>query len=125
MYTPSFTYRDPIFQPAMRVIAGMTTTDPIEITTTVPHLYRTGLIVRLDVPPGFGMQQANQQTGEIIVTSDTTFIIPVINAVNYDTFVLPTNFPPPYQDAQVVPIGENNLQLDQAVQNTLPFRTLP
>lgn len=121
MYTPSFAYKNPIFQPAMRVIAGMTTTNPIQITTTFDNQFKNGLIVRLDIPQHFGMQQANQLTGEIVVINSTTFIIPSIDATNFDTFVLPTDFPPGYQDAQVVPVGENNSLLNSATQNVLPF----
>ena len=123
-YVPSYSNPSPTYQPAMRVIAAMTQTNPIQITTTIDHDYISGIVVRLDIPPHFGMQQANQQTGAITVTGNTTFTMD-INALSFDAFVLPTSFPPAYQDAQVVPIGEVNETLRAATQNVLPFQTLP
>lgn len=120
MYIPSFTEQFPTYQPAMRVIAGITTTNPIVVTTTIDHQYKDGLIVRLDIPEGFGMQQLNQVTGEITVTSPTTFTM-LINGGSFDPFILPTVFPPGYQDAQVVPVGENTLLLNSATENVLPY----
>lgn len=119
-YTPSYANPLPTFQPAMRIIAGMTNANPMVITTTFAHQYETGLIVRLDIPPGFGMEQANQQVAEIIVLSPTTFSMP-IDSTLYDPFVIPTDFPEFKQSPQVVPVGEENIQLKQATRNVLPF----
>lgn len=112
---------DPIYQPAMRLIAAITTENPAEVTTTFAHQYETGLVVRLDIPQACGMPQANGQTGAITVTADTTFLID-IDSTNYQPFVIPDD-PPPYVNicAQVVPVGEVNEQLDQATRNVLPF----
>lgn len=120
MYIPSFAEQFPTFQPAMRVIAGLTTTNPIQVTTTFDHQYKDGLIVRLDIPLGFGMQQADQLVGEVTVTSPTSFTLP-IDALYFDPFILPVAFPPGYQDAQVVPVGENTLLLNSATENVLPY----
>ena len=121
-YVPSYSVPIPTYQPAMRVIAGITNSFPVVITTTIDHLYISGTIVRIDIPIGFGMQQLNQQTGTIIILSSTTFSM-AIDTTSYDTFQLPT-VPPGNQDAQVVPIGEDNDLLRAAVQNVLPFSTL-
>jgi hypothetical protein len=67
----------PIFQRAMRVISTITNENPAIVLTTTNHQYITGMIVRLNIPKGFGMQQANQKQGEIIVLSDTTFSIDI------------------------------------------------
>ncbi len=66
-----FAYPNPIFQPAMRLIAAITNANPAVVTTTFAHLYLTGLIVRLDLPPAVGMPQANGMTGTITVLSPT------------------------------------------------------
>lgn len=120
MYIPSYSNPFPTYQPAMRVIASITKSDPVTITTTLNHQYVSGLIVRIDIPQTLGMQQLNQQTGAINVTGPTTFTMP-INTTSYDTFVLPNAFPPGYQDAQVVPIGEINPILYGATNNVLPY----
>ena len=111
---------NPIFQPAMRLIASITNSSPAIVTTTFAHLYKTGTIVRLDIPPACGMQQANGQAAPILVLSATTFSMP-INTTNYDVFAIPVS-PNPHDDicAQVVPIGEVNETLLAAVQNVLP-----
>lgn len=119
-YVPSYANPLPTFQPAMRVIAGISNASPVLITTTFAHQYITNTIVRLDIPPSFGMQALNQQFGPITVISPTTFTMP-IDATNLEPFVLPTTFPPGYQDAQVVPISEVNSLLAAATQNVLPY----
>lgn len=121
MYIPSYANRFPVYQPAMRVIANISNSNPVQITTTFNHQYVSGLIVRINIPPGFGMQQLNQQFGPIIVTGLTTFTLP-IDSTNYDSFVLPANFPPGYQDAQSVPTGEISNILYAATQNVLPYQ---
>lgn len=120
MYTPSFTLAKPVYQPAMRVIIAITNAAIAQVTTSIPHQYISGTIVRIDVPKGFGMVQINQQFGPITVTGDTTFTIP-INTQQYDAFILPSRIPESYNNAQAVPIGELNGQLTAAVQNVLPY----
>lgn len=110
---------NPIYQPAMRIIASITNANPAVVTTTFNHLYNNETIVRLDIPPGYGMQQINQQFGPITVTGATTFTIP-IDSTLYDTFTTPTGYPQNAQQAQVVPFGENTDTLINAVVNTLP-----
>ena len=63
----------PIFQRAMRVISTITNENPAIVLTTTDHQYITGMIVRLNIPKGYGMQQANQLSGEITkLTTATT-----------------------------------------------------
>ena len=113
--------QNPIFQPAMRLIASITQSNPAVITTTFAHQYISGTIVRLDIPPADGMQQANQLFAPILVTGPTTFTMP-IDTTLFTPFAIPVS-PPPYINtcAQVVPIGEINAILTAAVQNVLPL----
>lgn len=110
----------PTFQPAMRIIGSILNSNPINVTTTTKHNYGTGMIVRLNIPEGFGMTQANQQYGPITVIDDYTFTMP-INATKYDVFATPTSFPDDRQYAQCVPIGEQNEYLRYATRNVLPY----
>lgn len=110
---------NPIYQPSMRFISNITNAFPAVVTTTQDHRYIDKTIVRIDIPPRFGMQQVNQQFGEIIVLSPTTFSIG-IDTMQYDVFGASSVYPFSYQQAQSVPIGENNSILTAAVQNTLP-----
>jgi hypothetical protein len=121
MVTPNYANPHPVFKPAMRVITAITNSSPAIVTTSFAHGYINGLIVRLDIPLLFGMQQANHMQGEIVVTGDTTFTID-IDTTLFDIFTNPSPGPQNYTSAQVVPIGENNRILTGAVQNVLPYQ---
>lgn len=112
---------NPTFQPAMRLIAAITNSNPATVTTTFDHNYITGTIVRLDITHACGMQQANQFFGPIQVTGLTTFTIP-LNTTDFDPFVIPVS-PNPHINrcSQVVPIGEVNSILAASTQNVLPL----
>jgi hypothetical protein len=111
---------NPIFQPAMRLIASITNANPATVTTTFNNQYQSGLIVRLDLPLAVGMQEANGLTGTITVINATTFTIN-IDTTNFSAFLIPVS-PGPFDNtcAQVIPIGEVNGQLGQATRNILP-----
>ena len=109
---------DPMFQPAMRIINDVTNAYPALVTTSFAHQYLDGLIVRLDIPEGFGMYQADQLYGPIIVTGATTFTID-IDTTNFEPFGISIVFPSSYQSAQVVPIGELNGAYLNATRNVL------
>lgn len=118
-YVPSYSFRFPVYKPAMRVIAGITQAPIATVTTTVDHGYLVGTIVRLDIAATGGMLQVNQKTGTILTTpTPTTFTIN-INTTTFDAFSVPSVWPPPYNDSQVVPIGEDNSILTAAVVNAL------
>lgn len=111
----------PVFQPAMRVIASITNAFPLVVTTTFAHQYKTGTIVRLDIPKADGMQQANLLYAPITVTGATTFTMP-IDSTNFDAFSIPMGVSPHINtNALVVPIGEVSSMLTAAVQNVLPY----
>ncbi len=111
---------NPVFQPAMRIVTAITLSNPASVTTSFAHNYKSGLILRIDIPPGYGMQQINQQTGTIAVTGATTFNIN-INTTYYDALTTPTTYREMAQLPQCVPVGEVNLLLTNAVQNVLPL----
>jgi len=113
-----YSYPRPVFQPAMRVISSITNSFPAVVTTSIPHQYITGTIIRFNITPHHGMQQINQQTATIFVVSATTFSVP-IDTTSYDPFVIPSSAH--YTCSQVVAIGEDNGILTAAVQNVLPY----
>lgn len=109
----------PTYQPAMRVISSITKALPAVITTTFDHDYATGLIVRLKVPKGFGMQQANNVSGPITVTGTTTFTME-LNSTNFDAYAIPSENPGHFfTQGQVLPVGEVNNSLSNATRNVL------
>lgn len=107
----------PVFQQAMRIVSSITNGFPAAVTTTFNHQYQTGMVVRLLVPIGYGMVQANQLYGSIIVTGNTTFTID-IDTTNFDVFTTPMN---PTQYSQVIPMAESNDMLSAATRNALPY----
>ena len=116
--------QNPTYAPAMRVILSITNANPALVTTTIdgstpaPHNYISNTIVRLDIPTGYGMLQADQLFGPITVTSPTQFTIP-INTLTFDAFVFPANWPFTQQYAQCVPIAETSDILKAATINIL------
>lgn len=117
----------PSFQRAMRNVLSITQAEQALITTTFDginpgdHQYSTGLIVRLNVPEGFGMVRVNELSAPITVVNSTQFTMP-IDTTNFDPFVIPTYQPGFFgTPAQVVPVGEVNDLLTMATQNVLPY----
>ncbi len=114
----------PVYRPAMRVLLSITNSFPALVTTSIDGVtpaangYISGTIVRLDIPDGFGMTQANQKFGTITVVTPSTFTID-IDTTPFDVFVTPSLWPQSYQRAQVVPFAEVNELLTAAVQNVL------
>ena len=108
----------PVFQPAYRLITAITNAFPANVTTSFDHQYKDGTIIRLDIPPGFGMDEANQLFGSIIVTSPTTFDIDIDTRL-FTPFVVPAVAIPACP--QCVPIGEDNDTLKAATVNRLPY----
>lgn len=105
----------PVFTPAARVVTNITNGFPAIVTTSFSHGYMDELIVRLLVPYGWGMTQANQLFGDIIVLSPTTFSVS-IDTTFFGAFVTPAI---QLQMPQVVPFAEDNDTLINAVQNVL------
>ncbi len=114
-----YAYPDPVFGPAMRLIASITNADPAQVTTTFDHDYIDGTIVRFDIPPACGMEQINQMTSPILVTGTTTFTI-AIDTSQFGPFAVPSGLGP-FIDVcpQVIPIGEINETLKASLVNQL------
>lgn len=111
---------NPTYQPAMRIISAITNAIEAEVTTTFDHQYITGTIIRLHIPLGYGMTQANSLYGPITVTGSTAFTVK-IDTSKFDEYTTPASFPLSFQSSTVVPIGEVNDTLLAAVENVLPY----
>lgn len=114
MATPILAVAQPIYQPAMRIITDIENVTPnigaqkyAQITTSFAHNYKTGFIVRLDIPPGYGMVEANYLFAPITVTSTTQFTMP-LDVTGFTPFTIPIMYPFNSQYAQCVPIGNVN-----------------
>ncbi len=89
------------FVPKARLIASVTISATAEVTTTEAHGYETGIVVRVIVPPVYGMK-IYQQTS-IIVTGLTTFLTNIDTRLQAD-FVAPVFSGLAFNQAQVTPI---------------------
>ena len=117
----------PPFQPALRNILSITNAPQAVITTTFDgvnpgnHQYQNGLIIRLLIPTGFGMEQANQLYGTVTVIDATSFSVNIDTSL-MDAFVIPTLRPGSFfTPAQSVPIAEINSIFTEAKRNVLPY----
>jgi hypothetical protein len=116
----------PMFQPAMRCINAITQANPAVFTTTTDHQYQTGLIVRINVPKWYGMQQINKFVGEVNVLTPTTFSLQLdgvpLDTTTFDPFVVPVTYlQRTSTPAQCVPVGEVNDMLIESTKNVLPY----
>jgi hypothetical protein len=107
----------------MRCIASITNAVNAVVTTTVPHLYNTGLIVRLRVPSACGMTELDGGKYQITVIDATSFSIDE-NTIGFQVFVIPAVLPTPggvpdFFDicAQVMPIGQGEGYYDSYSEN--------
>lgn len=117
-----YALRDPLFGPAMRIIASITNDVHAVVTTTFDHGYVDGTIIRFDIPPALGMQQINQLFSPIVVTGQTTFIT-TINTLLFQPFVIPSGLSPQVDICGLaVPIGEINSTLKASLINQLDPR---
>jgi hypothetical protein len=71
------------------------------VTTTTDHGYFQGQVVRLIVPPEYGMDIYYKQVKILDVPSDSTFTTD-LNTTEQAAFVAPAD---PFQEAQVVPMS--------------------
>ena len=107
---------NPIFQPAMRLIEDVILGPTTSIETMQPHLYRTGLIVRILWPQNCGTWQLNNTIGPITVTGASTFTM-AVDSTYFDAPAVPSIPVTVHSYPSVVPVGEINPELHQAVHN--------
>lgn len=117
-----YSFSDPQFTPAARVISAITQAELAQITTTVDHLYQDGLKVRIEVPKDrglniFGMEQINNLIGIVAVVNATNFTV-TIDSRSFDPFSVPGVLPSAFNCSQVIPVAEVNSTLTEAVANT-------
>jgi len=110
---------NPTFQPAMRIITSITNANPMVITTSFDHDYITGTIIKLNIPKGFGFQQANKFKGSITVTGTTMFTMD-LDSTNFDPYVIPADNPGHFfTQGQTIPVGQINSILLASKRNVL------
>lgn len=98
------------------------------ITTSQIHDYVVGQLLKMTIPSGFGMQELDQVTVEVIAVSDYTFTISA-NTSGFSAFAFPaSSLSPDISFASVAPVGQRT-QYDPITDvttgynfTTIPFR---
>jgi hypothetical protein len=103
------------YEPKRYVITAITQAANAVVTTSIDHDYNIGGIVRLYIPDGFGMHQADQKAVTIISVTSDTFTTDLDTRL-FEAFSVPVTAT---QSAQSVPVGEANERLTSAQFNTL------
>lgn len=85
-----------------KTIASVTNANPCVVTTSYPHYYLPGLVVRFLIPAIFGMQQLNNVTAQIIAVTTNTFTLN-IDSTNFGIFAYPSPLPTAYSQPTVIP----------------------
>jgi len=119
MAIPISALPNPLFQPAMRQIVAVTNANPALVTTAFAHNYPDGTIVRLNIPPYFGMLQANQLQGTITNNGNPSQYTINIDTRLFSPFVIPADQWWYNINANCVAIGEDNSTLQAAEHNSL------
>ncbi len=103
----------PYLVPAVRDITAITNAFPAQVTTYQIHGYNNGAIIRLRIPPNFGMTQADTLQGTITVIDSYNFAI-ALDTTSFDLFVVPPEQPGyNYTSAQAVPVGSTQATISQ------------
>lgn len=119
MPIPTASVINPLYQPAMRTITAITNAYPALVTTSFAHNYVDGTIVRLYIPPYFGMRQADLLFGTVTNNGVNTQFFIDIDTTLFDPFVVPVTLWWMNFDAMVVAIAEENNTLQAATHNVL------
>jgi hypothetical protein len=111
-----------ILTPGVLLISYITQSYPMVITIvdSVENTYIVGQLIRLTIPFIYGMQQANQQTGQILEINGLDFNVN-IDSTFYNPFTVPMG--PQYGGPSLAPAGLNNVQFSNFTTN-LPFKNL-
>ena len=83
--------RPDFYQPRRFEISAITTGILTLVTTAVDHDYVVGQLIRLIIPPAYGVRQLNEQQGYVILIPNPDEVLVDINSNNSDSFI-----PTPY-----------------------------
>ena len=118
-------YLAPTIQiPSSLEIVAITRAKPAVLTIVVntvlqANTYQEGQQVRLTIPYGYGMQQANGRTVKILSVSGSDITVDM-DSTQFDAFSVPASGQKP---ASLAPAGSRNLQFSNTSGND-PFQSL-
>lgn len=111
----------PEFGPRRMYITGMTAANPMVVTTSERHAFQVGGLVRLSVPTGFGMVQADDLIGTVtavthVAGAASTFTLN-IDSSGFTAFAFPASADVPFTHAYALPVGDDATVLVDSIAN--------
>ena len=118
------TYLPPVIAiPSALEITDITNSNPMVVTVNANsdqvNTYIPDQVVKLTVPPSYGMIQANGLSGVIIAVTSTTLSLN-IDSTQFDSFTMPSDS---QQPASLAPSGSKNLSYNNST-NQVAFQSL-
>ncbi len=104
MYYPGYSQTQVKENFTWQIIASITNTFPMIITTINNHGYIAGIIIGFLIPSAFGMQQLNNITGQVTQLTSNTLTIN-IDASNFTPFAYPSPLPFTYTPPTIFPVS--------------------
>lgn len=92
------------FQPSNFTISGVTRGEETTVTTSVAHNFVIGQLVRMTIPPTFGIRQLNGQQAYVLSIPSTTQVLLNISSAQADAYVASSAT----TKAQIKAIGNDN-----------------
>lgn len=75
------------YNPSRFVISGITLGSTTTITTSVPHNYVIGQLVRVNVPHAYGSYQLNEMLGYVTSIPSSDQVVTTINSILSNPFI--------------------------------------
>lgn len=111
------------FQPSRFVITAISLGPTTTITTSVPHNYVIGQLVRLLIQPSYGSYQLNEQLGYVIAIPTTTQLTIDLYSIGVNPFIPNPSYGPTLP--QVVAVGDSSSGVISATGRSVPTTTIP
>lgn len=86
----------------VRAIESISNSSPMIVTTVQNHGYVAGMMVRFQVPEGFGMIELNKLNAQVLAVTDDTLLIDV-DSTNFTSFSYPSPLPSAFTPPSVIP----------------------
>jgi len=106
------------FKPSRFVISGIQLGPTTIITTSLPHNYVIGQLIRLIIPPFYGSYQLNEKEAYVISIPSTTEVTLDLNSVGVSAFISSPTYGP--TSPQILAIGDSSSGLISTTGRSLP-----
>lgn len=125
---PTPSYNNPpiqsqYYKPSKFVISNIQLGETTIVTTSVPHNYVIGQLVRLLVPSFYGSYQLNEQEAYVIKIPSSTEVTLALSSILANKFIASPSFGP--TPPQILAIGDENSGIISSTGRSLPSTAIP